>query len=79
MKHFIKFGDENQAIGSVWDIECANNKEAMLVETRKCIELLHPLNSSLEGAEEYRNRFRGRHIYLRGVDGKYTLIGKLTK
>lgn len=77
MKHTIKFGNENQATGTEWDIECKNNNEAMLTETRKRIELLHPLNSSPEGAEEYRNRYRGRYIYLK-VDSKtYTLIGKL--
>jgi hypothetical protein len=34
------------------------------------IENLHPLNSSDEGAEEYRKRFRGKPIFIKHSEDK---------
>jgi len=49
--------------GHFWGTLVAKNDEDAVSMVKEQIEALHPLNSSDEGAENYRNRFRGQPIW----------------
>lgn len=48
-----------------WGTFEGKNKADIVAKVKDQIENLEPINSSPEGREEYRNRFRGKRIYLR--------------
>jgi len=74
-KYYITF---SHPFGHAWNTE-AKNDSHLLEVVRKEIEGLHPLNSSDEGAEEYRKRFRNKLLFAKeiGKDKEYRLIGQL--
>jgi hypothetical protein len=56
----------NIKIGGVhWSSFQYTTLENLKAQIKQSIEDLHPLNSSEEGAEAYRNRFRGQPCFYR--------------
>lgn len=52
------------AVGVYWGVYTYKNSDDLKKQVAESIEKLHPLNSSDEGAEEYRKRFRHEPIFI---------------
>ncbi len=61
-KYTVRIGS---AVGVYWGEYTVKTTAEIKQEVDKSIELLHPLNSSEEGAEDYRQRFRGQPIFIK--------------
>ena len=62
-KYWIKIGSPDpqvQTFGGEYKARSTKQLKEMILDQ---IENLWPINSSKEGAEEYRNRFRGKKIF----------------
>ncbi len=69
-KYYVKIGSKD---GPDWGEYKATSKKALKEIVLNQIENLYPLNASPEGAEAYRNRFRGQPIFARKayIDKEY--------
>jgi len=53
------------AVGVYWGQYEVKTTDKLKEIVKDSIEVLHPLNSSDEGAELYRQRFRGQPIFIK--------------
>jgi hypothetical protein len=72
VKYQVRIGSE---IGPYWGEFTVKSTQVLKERVAENIEALHPLNSSDEGAELYRQRFRGKPIYIKKPEDKdYQLL-----
>lgn len=72
VKYQVRIGS---AVGPYFGEHIVKTTQELKKRVAKSIELLHPLNSSDEGAELYRQRFRGEPIYFKEPNDKdYQLL-----
>lgn len=68
----VKIGSAN---GVYWGEYTAKSHSQLKEDVKASIEVLHPLNSSDDGAEAYRERFRGQPIFIKTRNEKdYKLL-----
>ncbi|MCC6818587.1 MAG: hypothetical protein IT245_06840 [Bacteroidia bacterium] len=74
IKYDVRIGSKD---GPSFGTITANGFKDLYNKVTNQIENLHPLNSSEEGREIYRNRFRNKPIYVKEQGAKeYQLISK---
>ncbi len=61
-KYQVRIGS---AIGPYWRDYTVKTTDELKEKVTESIECLHPINSSEEGAELYRQRFRGEPLYIK--------------
>lgn len=71
-KYQVRIGSEIGPYFGDYTVKTTKELKNLVAEQ---IEVLHPLNSSDEGAELYRQRFRGKPLYIKQVHEKeYKLL-----
>lgn len=73
-KYEIRIGSE---VGVYFGTFISKSKNELLEKVAEMIENLHPINSTEQGAELYRQRFRGKPVFARKQHEKdFILITK---